>query len=182
MAHPEDDRPIQRRLVDPRAMSFGDHLEELRKRLIWAIASVAPIFIVALVFGEQILAFIIRPAQERLLAAGQPATMLQTNPIELLSAWLKVAAVVTIVVGIPLILLQLWFFVAPGLYQHEQRFAKILLPLSVLLSLAGLAFRPQPLVPTAAPGGDWRRRGRIGDGLRLSADNLGKSIAPAGGR
>mgnify|MGYP001325858852 CR=1 FL=1 len=147
MAHPEDDRPIQRRLVDPRAMSFGDHLEELRKRLIWAIASVAPIFIVALVFGEQILAFIIRPAQERLLAAGQPATMLQTNPIELLSAWLKVAAGFPLLGGGSPVLLPLPFYVAPGLYQHEQRFAKILLPLSVLLSLAGLAFLYYVMLP-----------------------------------
>jgi sec-independent protein translocase protein TatC len=147
MAHPEDNKPIVRRLTDPRAMSFGDHLEELRKRLIWAIASVAPLFIVSLVFGEQLLDFIIHPAQQRLLALGQPATMLQTNPIELLSAWLKVAMVVTIVVGIPLILLQLWLFVAPGLYQHEQRFAKILLPMSVLLSLLGLAFLYYVMLP-----------------------------------
>jgi len=121
-------------------MSFGDHLEELRKRLIWALVSVAPIFIVSLVFGEQILAFLIKPVHDKLVQYGQPATMLQTNPIELLAAWLKVSTVVTIVVGIPLILLQLWLFVAPGLYQHEQRFAKILLPMSVLLSVLGLAF------------------------------------------
>lgn len=147
MSQPKDNPLMQRRLMDPRAMSFGDHLEELRKRLMWAIGSIAPIFVVALCFGEQLLAFLIRPAQERLLAAGQPATMLQTNPIELLSAWLKVSFVATIVVGIPLILLQLWFFVAPGLYQHEQRFAKILLPFSVLLSVLGLAFLYYVMLP-----------------------------------
>jgi sec-independent protein translocase protein TatC len=137
MSPPEDNA---RRLADPRSMSFGEHLEELRRRILWALGTLAPIFIVSLVFGEQILAFLIRPAQERLQAAGQSPTMLQTNPVELLTAWLKVAFVVTIVIGIPLILLQLWLFVAPGLYEHEKRFAKILLPLSVLLSLAGLAF------------------------------------------
>src|SRR5437868_9830380 len=100
MSHPEDKPNIERRLLDPRAMSFGDHLEELRKRLIWALASIAPIFIVALCFGEQLLEFMIKPAQKMLLAHGQPATMLQTNPIELLSAWLKVSMVATIVVGI----------------------------------------------------------------------------------
>ncbi len=147
MTSPENDKLMQRRLMDPRSMSFGDHLEELRRRLLWAIGSVAPIFIVALCFGERLLAFLIKPAQERLLAAGQPATMLQTNPIELLSAWLKVSAVVTIVVGIPLILFQLWLFVAPGLYQHEQRFAKILLPFSVLLSVLGLAFLYYVMLP-----------------------------------
>src|SRR5216684_1626207 len=82
MSHPEDNQPIQRRLMDPRSMSFGDHLEELRRRLLWAIGSIAPIFIVALIFGEQILGFLIKPAQASLLAHGQPATMLQTNPIE----------------------------------------------------------------------------------------------------
>jgi sec-independent protein translocase protein TatC len=140
MSDPKDNEPIQRRLVDPRAMSFGEHLEELRKRLIWAIVSVAPIFVAALVFGEQILEFMTKPVYERLHALGLPATMQQTGLVELLGAWLKVSFVVTIVVGIPLILFQLWLFVAPGLYRHEQRFAKILLPMSVVLSVLGLAF------------------------------------------
>jgi sec-independent protein translocase protein TatC len=135
------------RLSDPRTMSFGEHLEELRRRLIWALVSLAPLFVVALVFGEQILEFLMRPARAQLHAAGLPAVFLQTNPIELLSAWLKVSMIVTIGVGIPLIIVQAWLFVAPGLYAHERRFAKILLPLSVLMAGLGLAFLYYVMLP-----------------------------------
>lgn len=128
------------RLTDPRTMSFGEHLEELRKRLIWALITLAPLFVVALVFGEQIIEFLMRPAQAQLHAAGLPAIFMQTNPIELLSAWLKVSTIVTIGVGIPLIIIQAWLFIAPGLYEHERRFAKILLPLSVVMAVLGLLF------------------------------------------
>lgn len=121
-------------------MSFGEHLEELRKRLIWAIVSVLPIFIAALAFGDRLLAILIHPAQRELHRAGLPAMLIVTNPLETLSAWLKVSAVVTLVIGIPLILYQLWLFVAPGLYDHEKRFAQILMPMSVVLSAIGLAF------------------------------------------
>lgn len=127
-------------LSDAKAMAFGDHLEELRKRLIWAMVSVLPIFIVSLAFGDTLLEWLTEPARRKLVEAGQPGQLLQTNPIELLSAWLKVSFVVTIAVGIPLILYQAWLFIAPGLYDHEKRFARILLPLSVALSTLALLF------------------------------------------
>lgn len=134
-------RPVERsRLSDPRAMSFGEHLEELRKRIIFALVGVVPIFVIALVFGSTLLQFVLEPAEQQLRAAGLPPRLIYTGPLELLGSWLKVAVVVTLVLGIPFIFFQLWLFVSPGLYEHEKRFVRFLLPLSVLLSLIGLAF------------------------------------------
>jgi len=128
-------------------MSFGSHLEELRKRLIYSLVLVAPIFITSLVFGESLVEFLIIPAQKELHAAGLPAMLIVTNPLETLSAWLKVATVITVVIGIPMILYQLWLFIAPGLYEHERHFAQLLMPMSVGLSAIGLAFLYYIMLP-----------------------------------
>src|SRR5262249_16781807 len=118
-----------------------------RKRMIWALGTLAPLFIIALVFGEQLLAFLIKPAQAELKASGLPVVMLQTNPLELLTAWLKVSTIATLIVGIPLILSHLSLFLPPGLYAPEQRLVRILLPMSVALSALGLAFLYYVMLP-----------------------------------
>jgi len=148
-AYPPDSREaVERsRLPDPTAMSFGEHLEELRQRLLWALLGIAPIFLLSVYFGNELLEFILAPARQELLDAGLPNELLVTNPLEALGAWLKVSGVVTIVLGVPIIVYQLWRFVAPGLYEHEQRFARFLVPLSVTLSLAGLAFLYYVMLP-----------------------------------
>lgn len=128
-------------------MSFGAHLEELRRRLIYALLSILPIFILTLAFGDDLLRFLIAPAQAQLRAAGLPASFQATGPLETLSAWLKVSGVLTIAAGVPAILLQLWLFVAPGLYPHEQRFGRLLAPLSLLLSAVGLVFLYLVMLP-----------------------------------
>lgn len=132
---------------DPKVMPFGAHLEELRRRLLFALISIAPIFLTAAFFGGTLLEFLLHPAREQLRNSGLPPMLIVTNPLEILTAWLKVAAVCTLLLGIPLILYQLWLFIAPGLYDHEKRFAKLLLPLSALLSITGLLFLYYVLLP-----------------------------------
>jgi sec-independent protein translocase protein TatC len=121
-------------------MSFGDHLDELRRRLIYALVTIVPIFLIAMIFGEQLLEIILEPAKAKLEASRLPGTFIATSPLEPMGAWIRVALVVTVVIGVPAILLQLWMFVAPGLYPHERRFALFLIPLSLLLSTIGLLF------------------------------------------
>ncbi len=135
-----DNDPIQRRLMDPRTMSFGEHLEELRRRLIFALLGIAPLFVISLVFGGWLLDFLIAPAQQQLRAAGLADRMQVTGLLEIISAYLRIALVVTIMVGLPWVVWQAWLFVAPGLYEHERRFAKLILPFSLVLSLLGIAF------------------------------------------
>ncbi len=148
MPDPSEPRPVQRsRISDPRAMSFGEHLEELRRRLIFALLGVLPIFIAALVFGERLINFILKPAQAQLRAASMPTGLISTSPLEVIGAYLKVAIVVTIVFGVPFILYQLWLFIAPGLYEQEKRFARFLIPLSLILSITGLAFLYYVMLP-----------------------------------
>ncbi|MCC6659832.1 MAG: preprotein translocase subunit TatC [Phycisphaerales bacterium] len=121
-------------------MSFGDHLEELRRRVLWGLVGIIPIFTLALVFGDWLIEVLMAPVQAALHRAGLPQALQSTGPLETIGAYVKITLAVTLVLGLPWIIYQLWLFVAPGLHAHERRFAQLLLPMSAVLSLGGLAF------------------------------------------
>jgi len=121
-------------------MTLGDHLEELRMRVILALLGVVPILVVALVFGRQILALIIEPLRDELRAANQPSGLLATNPLETFAVYIQISLIATVLVGSPWLLYQLWKFVAPGLYAGERKFVHILVPLSTMLTVTSAAF------------------------------------------
>lgn len=154
-------------------MSFGEHLEELRTRLIRALVGLLPIFILAVVFGERILEFLVEPALQQLRAHGLPAQLLATSPLETFSTYFRVAVVVTILVGSPWLLLQLWFFVAPGLYEFERRFVYLLAPLSALLTAAGAVFMYYAMLPVVLAF-------FISFGSSIGATNVPAAPLPAG--
>ncbi|MEQ8768927.1 MAG: twin-arginine translocase subunit TatC [Phycisphaerales bacterium] len=121
-------------------MSFGDHLEELRKRLLWAILPLVPLLVTAFLLGRPLLEALMAPARAELLAAGQVPRLLTTAPFETFGTVLHIAMVVTVLIGAPWLLYQLWLFVAPGLYSHERRFVRILVPMSAVLAVVGVLF------------------------------------------
>lgn len=128
-------------------MPFGEHLEELRRRLIYALLSLVPVFVLCLTFGTTLLDVILWPAQAQLRAAELPVMLQATGPLETFAAWVKVSMAATLVIGVPVALYQLWLFIAPGLYAHERRFARFLVPLSMVLSALGLVFMYFVLLP-----------------------------------
>lgn len=132
---------------DTRMMSFGDHLEDLRKRLFWALVGPLPVFVLCLVFGNRLLEFITAPLIASLKRAGEAPHLIATSPVEPFAAYMKVAAVITLLTAMPWVLYQLWLFVAPGLYAKERRFIYFLLPLSGVLTTIGLAFLYWVLLP-----------------------------------
>jgi sec-independent protein translocase protein TatC len=128
-------------------MSFGDHLEDLRKRLVWALVGIVPLFVAGLVLGGPLLGIIVEPLTTALADAGQPTRLLATSPLETFVAYIKVALALTLTVGAPWIILQLWLFVSPGLYASERRFVFFLVPLSGVLSALGVLFLYYILLP-----------------------------------
>jgi len=129
-------------------MPLGDHLDELRKRLLYAMVGLVPIVATALIFGERILSFLLEPAQTALRNADQSEMLQQTSPLEVFGTYMKVSFIAAAVVGSPWMLYQLWRFVAPGLYRHERRFVYFLLPLSTILTSIGLVFLFRIILPT----------------------------------
>src|SRR4051812_18445109 len=92
-------------------MTLGEHLEELRRRLIIAILGLIPIVALALLFGTKMLAWILRPAMKALAAHGDAQQMILTDPLEGFSVYMRVATIASVVVGSPWLLYQLWKFV-----------------------------------------------------------------------
>ncbi len=129
------------------SMSFGDHLEELRRRLLWAIALPIPLAILAFSYAEVIRDFLCAPAIAALKAHDLPAQLQVLSPIEALSTDMYLSLITAIVASSPWIFWQLWKFIEPGLYSHEKRFVRFLIPLSTLLTLAGFSLLYFILMP-----------------------------------
>ncbi len=115
-----------------------EHLLELRNRLLKMVLAVIICFAVIYPFANELYLLLSQPLRE-LLPVGQ--TMIATDITSpFFAPPLKLALVLAVFVAIPIILYQLWSFVAPGLYAHEKRLAFPLLFTSVLLFYAGAAF------------------------------------------
>lgn len=149
MLHPRNREPDLPETSDnPFAiMSFGDHLEELRRRIILAIAGIIPIFFVAMSIGRPLMGILMAPIRASLRAANQPAALLATGPFEAFGTYFRIVMVVTILAAAPWIVYQLWRFVSPGLYETERRFAYLLVPMSAVLTLVGVLFFYYVILP-----------------------------------
>ena len=127
-------------------MSFLDHLDELRRRLVAAALSLAVGTLVAFVFINRIFDFIMRPLYDKLPAGSK---LIYTEPTEAFMLNVKIALLAGIVIAAPLITWQLWLFIAPGLYAHEKRFALPFILMASLFFVAGAAFNHYVLFPLA---------------------------------
>lgn len=130
-----------------KAMSFGEHLDELRRRLTFALLGLAPILIVALYVGKPAMVFLMQPVMNAPRPGGEPMRMQITGLLEQFNSYFYVSLVLTVLVGAPWLLYQLWLFIAPGLYAQERRFAYVLAPLSALLAVVAALFTYYVMLP-----------------------------------
>ena len=125
-------------------MSFLDHLDELRRRLMWALGAVVIGFVIAVAFYQQLFDFVMNPMQA-MLPAGQK--MIYTEPTEALMLYVKIAVIAGILIASPGVMTQVWLFVAPGLYSHEKKLAIPFVALSSLFFIGGAAFAHYVVFP-----------------------------------
>ncbi len=133
------------------AMTFWEHLEELRSRLIKSAAAILIGFGVAWFYREPLLAWLTRPF---LLAwksdkLTQAPTLHFGSPAALFIAYIKLAAIGGCVFALPVVLYQVWSFIAPGLYAKEKRLALPFVTCSCLLFAAGGWFGWRVAFPVA---------------------------------
>ena len=121
-------------------MSFGDHLDELRRCLLRGLTGVGIAIIIALFFATDLMAFILQPLLVVLRSHGQRPEVLALSPPETFIVYLKISFLSGLIVAMPWLLYQMWDFVASGLYRHERKFAKTFIPLTAVLFAAGVAF------------------------------------------
>ena len=136
-------------MVTERVMSLGEHLEDLRKRLMWALLGLIPLFVLGLIFGGPLLTLVLQPLLKALASAGEPMGLQATSPFETLSAYLKIAIVFAALLSTPWIVLQAWLFVSPGLHTYERRFVYLLIPMSAVLTALGMVFLYKVLLPAS---------------------------------
>jgi len=101
--------------------SFVEHLTELRSRLVRSIAYLFLFFIVCYFFAENIYSFLVAPYADAVKNDGLDRRMIFTALHETFITYLKVAFFAAIFVSSPIVLTQIWKFIAPGLYKNEKR-------------------------------------------------------------
>ncbi len=138
---PPDDGP-QDRLGS--RMTFLEHLDELRRRILQSIYALLVGFAVGWIFREQIFDFLAQPIYD---AVQEQLVIIK--PTEAFTIYLKVAFAAAIFLAIPWILFQVWLFIAPGLYRKEKLYALPFLLSSTILFLVGGAFAYYVVLPPA---------------------------------
>lgn len=113
--------------------SMWSHLEELRKRLLISVLVVAVFSVIAYFFSDQILNFILKPLSN----LSHKAYFI--SPYDAFVVKLQVAFWAALFLAAPLLLTQIWLFVAPGLYHREKKLFLLLALSSVVLFVAGLS-------------------------------------------
>lgn len=130
--------------IDESKAPLLDHLIELRKRLLWSFSALGVAFLICLYFAEPIFAFLVQP----LLAAGQ-GKLIYTDIFEAFFVNLKVAFFAALMCAFPVIVTQLWRFVAPGLYSKEKKALLPFLLLTPVLFTAGASLAYFVAMPIA---------------------------------
>ena len=113
---PEDEE------LSGKQMSFLEHLEELRQRLLRSVISIIVGFGICFYFADKIYGYLAKPLTDTLRALHMSDKLVYTNPIDPFNLYIKLAAMAGIFVASPYILYQLWLFISPGLYRHEKRY------------------------------------------------------------
>jgi sec-independent protein translocase protein TatC len=130
-------------------MGFLDHLEELRKRIIYCILSVAVGFFACWGYREQIYAVMQKPIMQALKANGMSEKLVYLNPTEPFNLYLKIAALAGLFLTSPFVLYQVWLFISPGLYRKEKKYVVPFMVSTIALFASGGYFGYRFVYPYA---------------------------------
>jgi len=130
-------------------MSLGDHLEELRLRLVLAIGGLLVGLVVCLFFGKDLMVFISGPYDWAMAQAGRDSTLTVIQPAEAFMVYLKTCLLFGLIVSSPWVFYQIWAFVSAGLYKTEKKYVRIIVPASAILFAGGSVFFIKAIGPMA---------------------------------
>lgn len=113
---------------DMARMSFLEHLDELRTRLLRALGGLVAVYVVCIAFAPDLLAFVLTPFYAAVNAITTPdgtaIKVISTRPLEQFQVqYIKVPLIAAVFIGSPWLMFQAWQFIAPGLYKREKRWA-----------------------------------------------------------
>jgi sec-independent protein translocase protein TatC len=125
-------------------MTIWQHLDELRKRLLFSLLGLVAAVIVSIIFADPLLELIARPI-------GGLENLLSIQVTENLSVYFRVTLLAGFIISLPFTLIQLYLFIAPGLTKKERRWLVLAVPLATLLFCAGVLFAYYVMLPAAIP-------------------------------
>jgi len=132
----------KKKVQDPldSTMSLGDHLEELRMRILFALGGLLVAVIICLIpfFFRHIRSFIYSPLDK--LPDPNQVELIALAPADPFIVYMKIATIAGLIISSPWIFYQLWLFVGAGLYPHERRYVHIAIPFSAALFATGALF------------------------------------------
>jgi sec-independent protein translocase protein TatC len=126
-------------------MTFLEHLDELRKRITHAVAGLFVGFIIAFAFINRVFDFV----YQRLVSSVPGGKLIYTEGPEMFMLWIKIAVLSGVLISSPYIMLQVWLFIAPGLYAKEKKLAIPFVISSSALFISGAAFSHYFVFPAA---------------------------------
>ena len=133
--------------LDEQRLSFGDHLEELRYRIILVLVGVCATAVGSLWFGKQLVAWLCQPLAHAQRSAHVPTGIYTLSPIAGFAVYLKVSLVAAVILASPWALYQMWRFLESGLYPRERRVVLLLAPFSAVMTAFGLLFLYYIMLP-----------------------------------
>ena len=132
-----------------KTMSLGEHLEELRYRLIRAIAGAGVGLVACLFFGRYLMRVIAKPYEVAMKIAGLEPEFIAIQPPEKFLVYIKTCLVFGLVISSPWVFYHIWAFISSGLYRHERKFIYVVAPASALLFMTGAVFFMVVIAPMA---------------------------------
>ncbi|RLE03327.1 MAG: twin-arginine translocase subunit TatC [Candidatus Aminicenantes bacterium] len=128
---------MKKRKKSPDEMTFLEHLEDLRKRIFYSAVFIVVAVIPAWIFSKDLFDILARPVTKFLPEGERLAYTTLTAPFML---YIKVSFLAAIFFSSPFIFLQLWYFIAPGLYQHEKKYVIPFVLFTSIFFLLGAIF------------------------------------------
>lgn len=136
----------EQRLAETR-MSFGQHLDELRSRLmkafLWSLLGLAVVFY----WHREVMDFVLEPFRSVMMDLNQDPTLKITAPAQAFFSYVKVSFVVGLICTAPFWIYQIWAFIAAGMYSNERRVVHKYVPFCLVLFLTGVTFGYTTLIP-----------------------------------
>ena len=123
--------------IDDRELTFMEHLVELRGRLLKACLAILLVLVALLPFSRQLYSLVSAPLAKHL---PEGSNMIAIDVASPFLTPFKLCLLLALIIAIPVVLYQIWAFVAPALYKHEKRLARPLLYSAVVLFYLGCAF------------------------------------------
>lgn len=133
----------------PAKAPLGVHLLELRRRVIWCLIIFGGAFALSFIYAAEIFQFLAAPLHHQLATRGESSGLIYTALTEVFFTYVRIALYGATFLSFPFIAIQLWIFIAPGLYHREK---KVMLPFLIatpILFVLGGAFAYYALFPLA---------------------------------